>query len=449
MRRDRDRQRWAIVATSLALLAAACGSGGTDDGDASGGGGGGGGDGGSVVFFGTGFHAVEEREAIESEVLADHEGDTDFVTVGTEAELIDRMVAEAETDRGEVSLVNGIHGDLVDLQSQGLLTDLSEVADELADAGIPRELLDLGKLGTDTQWYIPWLQASYVVAANTEALEYLPEGADVERLTYDEFLEWARTTAEEAGTPRFGFPAGEEGLMNRFLQGYLVPSFSGGVVTTFGDTAGWEYLAELWPSVHPQSITYEFMQDPLLNGEVLVAWDHTARLLAALESRPDDFVVVPAPSGPEGRAYMPVSQGLAIPRTSPNPEGAEDLIRYLLEPEVQGVTQNATGFLPVVDVGDDVELSPGAQLVVDAVAQQTEAEDSLVVSLPMGLGEQDEAFSDVFRNVFERVAVNGEDPARAVAPEAANLDELMQSTGAPCWDPDPPSDGEPCSVGGG
>jgi multiple sugar transport system substrate-binding protein len=442
MRRDRYLPGWAVVASCLALLAAACGSGGTDDES----GGGGGGDG--VVFFGTQFNAVEERDAIESEVLADYEGEADFVTVGTEAEFIDRVAAESEADRGEVSLLHGIHGDFADLQSQDLLTDLSDVADELADAGIPQELLDLGKLGTDTQWYIPWLQASYVVAASTEALDYLPEGADVENLTYDEYLEWAGNTAEAEGTPRFGFPAGEEGLMHRFLQGYLVPSFSGGVVTTFGDTAGWEYLAELWQHVHPQSSTYEFMQDPLLNGEVMVAWDHTARLLTALESRPDDFVVVPAPAGPEGRANMPVAAGLAIPRTAANPEGAEDLIRYLLDPETQGVTQNATGFLPVVDVGEGVELSPGVQLVVDAVEQQTQADDSLLVSLPMGLGEQDEAFGDVFRNAFERVAVNGEDAAGAIAQEAANLDELMQSTGAPCWDPDPPSDGQPCSVGG-
>jgi multiple sugar transport system substrate-binding protein len=446
MRRDRYLPGWAVVLSCLALVAAACGSGGTDD-DESGGGGGGGGDG--VVFFGTGFHAVEERDAIESEVLADYEGDTEFVTVGTEAEFIDRIAAESEADRGEVSLVNGIHGDIVDLQSQDLLMDLSDLADELADAGIPRELLDLGKLGTDTQWYIPWLQASYVVAASTEALDYLPQGADVESLTYDQYLEWAQNTAEEAGTPRFGFPAGEEGLMHRFLQGYLVPSFTGGVVTTFGDPAPWQYMADLWPSVHPQSLTYEFMQDPLLNGEVLVAWDHTARLLTALDSRPDDFVVVPAPSGPAGRAYMPVVQAMAIPKTSPNPEGAMDLIRYLLEPETQGVTQNATGFLPVVDIGEDVELSPGVQLVVDAVEQQTQADDSLLVSLPVGLGEQDEAFGDVFRNAFERVAVNGEDAAAAIAQEATNLGELMETTGAPCWEPDPPSDGQPCAVGGG
>lgn len=443
MRRDRYRPGWVVVVSCLALLAAACGSGDSDDG----GGGGGGGDG--VVFFGTQFHAVEERDAITSEVLADYDGEADFVTVGTEAEFIDRVVAESEADAGEVSLLHGIHGDFSDLQSQDMLTDLSDLAAELADAGMPQELLDLGKLGTDTQYYIPWLQASYVVAASTEALDYLPDGADVESLTYDEFLEWAQNTAEAEGTPRFGFPAGEEGLMHRFLQGYLVPSFSGGVVTTFGDTAGWEYLAELWPSVHPQSSTYEFMQDPLLNGEVQVAWDHTARLVAAIESRPDDFVVVPAPAGPEGRAFMPVVAGLAIPRTAPNVEGAEDLIRYLLEPATQGVAQNATGFLPVVDLGDDVEVSPGVQPLVEAVEQQAAADDALFVSLPLGLGESDEAFGDIFRNAFERTAVNGEDVAGAIAEEAANLDELMQTAGAPCWDPDPPSDGEPCPVGGG
>jgi multiple sugar transport system substrate-binding protein len=446
MRRDRYLPGWAVIVSCLALLAAACGSGGTDD-SSGGGGGGGGGDG--VVFFGTGFHAVEERDAIENEVLADYEGDARFVTVATEGEMIDRVVAESEADRGEVSLLNGIHGDMVDIQERDLLTDLSDVADELADAGIPRELLDLGRLGTDTQWYIPWLQASYVVAASEEALEHLPEGADVESLTYDEYLEWARNTEEAMGTPRFGFPAGEEGLMNRFLQGYLVPSYTGGVVTTFGEPAGWEYLAELWQHVHPQSINYEFMQDPLLNGEVLVAWDHTARLLAALDSRPDDFVVAPAPAGPEGRGYLPVVQALAIPRTAPNPEGARDLIRYLLDPEIQVVTQNATGFLPVVEVGEDVELSPGAQLVVDAVDQQRQADDALRVSLPVGLGEQDEAFSDVFRNAFERIAVNGQDPATALPQEVANLDEILQRAGAPCWEPDPPSDGEPCAAGGG
>ena len=100
-----------------------------------------------------------------------------------------------------------------------------------------------------------------------------------------------------------------------------MPSFSGGFVTTFRSkeaVAAWKYMRQLWQYAHPQSLSYEFMQDPLLSGEVLLAWDHVARLKTALDQRPDDFVAFPVPTGPEGPAYMPVLVGLAIPKNAPN-----------------------------------------------------------------------------------------------------------------------------------
>jgi multiple sugar transport system substrate-binding protein len=445
MRRTRLAPKWVATLAGLALLAAACGSG--DDDDEAAVPEEGGGDPGEVVLLSTQFNPVEEADAIRNEILADFAGEADFVTAPSEGEFVDRVTAEAQAGSGEVSLLGALHGTFVDLQAGDMLMDLSDLADEFADAGIPEDLLELGRLGTDQQHYIPWVQASYVVAVNNEALEYLPDGADVESLTYEDYLAWAENTAQGEGAPRFGFPAGEEGLMHRFLQGYLVPAFSGGVVTTFDDTAGWEYLAELWPYVHPQSLSYEFMQDPLLNGEVLVAWDHVARLRTAVDSRPDDFTVVPAPAGPEGRAHMPVVAGLAIPNTAPNPEGAMELIRHLLDPEVQAATLAAVGFFPVVETEASEDLSPGIQLEADAVDQQANADDALLVLLPIGLGDQGGTFNDIYRNAFERVVLNGEDAATAVAQEGDALEQLMQTTGAPCWAPDPPSDG-PCAVGG-
>jgi multiple sugar transport system substrate-binding protein len=447
MRRTRFLSRAAASLAALALVAAACGSGDADDDGGATPEENGGGDPGEVTLFSTQFNPVEEADAIRTQVLTDFAGEVEFVTAATEGEFVDRVTAESQAGEGEVGLLGALHGTFVDLQAADMLMDLSDLAADFEDAGISEELLELGRLGTDQQYYIPWVQASYVVAVNNEALDYLPDGADVESLTYEEYLEWAQNTAEETGAPRFGFPAGEEGLMHRFLQGYLVPAFSGGVVTTFDDTAAWEYLAELWPFVHPQSLTYEFMQDPLLNGEVLVAWDHVARLRTVLDSRPDDFTVVPAPAGPEGRAHMPVVAGLAIPNTSPNPEGAMELIRHLLDPEVQAATMGAVGFFPVVEA-EDAEGTPGLQLEADAVDRQTNAEDALLVLLPIGLQDQGGAFNDIYRNAFERVAINGEDAATAVSQEAASLEQLMQTTGAPCWTPDPPSDG-PCPVGTG
>jgi multiple sugar transport system substrate-binding protein len=447
MRRKEFVTKAMSALAAFTLLAAACGSGDDDD-DAGAPAEEEGGDPGEVVFFSSQFAPVEEADSIRTQVLADFAGEAEFITAGTEAEFVDRVNSEAQAGSGDVSLLGALHGTFVDFQADDLLMDLSDVADDLADAGIPEDLLELGRLGTDQQYYIPWVQASYVLAVNNEALEYLPDGADVESLTYEEYLEWAQNTADESGAPRFGFPAGEEGLMHRFLQGYLVPAFTGGVVTTFDDPSPWEYLAELWPSVHPQSLTYEFMQDPLLNGEVLVAWDHVARLRTALDGRPDQFTVVPAPAGPEGRAHMPVVAGLAVPNTAPNPEGAMELIRHLLDPAVQAATMASVGFFPVVETDEAEELTPGIELEADAVEQQANAEDALLVLLPIGLGDQGGAFNDIYRNAFERVVLNGEEATTAVTQEAQSLNQLMQTTGAPCWAPDPPSDG-PCPVGGG
>ncbi len=72
---------------------------------------------------------------------------------------------------------------------------------------MPQSLLDLGKLGKPTQQYIPWMQATYVMAAKKEALQYLPDGADVNALNYDQLIEWGKNMQEATGQPQIGFPA--------------------------------------------------------------------------------------------------------------------------------------------------------------------------------------------------------------------------------------------------
>ena len=74
----------------------------------------------------------------------------------------------------------------------------------MADAGIAEDFLDLGKLGTDQQWYIPVFQATYFMVAHHDAMQYLPEGADVDSLTYDQLAEWAAAAGDGGrltGTP--------------------------------------------------------------------------------------------------------------------------------------------------------------------------------------------------------------------------------------------------------
>jgi len=68
------------------------------------------------------------------------------------------------------------------------------------------------------------MQASYIMVANKKALSYLPGGADLNALSYDQFAGWAGTIEKKTGQRLLGFPAGAQGLMYRFFEGYLYPS---------------------------------------------------------------------------------------------------------------------------------------------------------------------------------------------------------------------------------
>jgi len=297
------------------------------------------------------------------------------------------------------------------------------------------------------QYYIPWMQATYIMAAHTDALQYLPEGADINAMTWDQLAEWGKNMYDETGEAKLGFPVA--GLFHRFLQGYLFPSYTGGMVTGFNSPEAVEMMEfvrdDLWPYVNPQSISYDFMNEPLLSGEVLVAFDHVARLKPAFDEAAEDFVAFPAPAGPAGRGYMPVVASLGVPFTSSDPEAAQEFIRFVLSPETQAATLRDLGFYPVVAEVDTSDLSEGLAKQAEAVAAQSASEDAIVALLPAGLGARGGEINEIFRNAFNRVIVDGQDIQTVLDEEAATLQALLDETGAPCWAPDPVSEG-PCQI---
>ncbi|MCL4238630.1 MAG: ABC transporter substrate-binding protein [Anaerolineae bacterium] len=397
---------------------------------------------GKVVFMSTQFNIVEETDKARA-ILADF-GAVDFVP-SEEGPLIDLLKAEAEAGSGTVDLVGALHGTFPVLQNEDLLFDLTDLLAGIeAEYELPAAFVELGKMGTaDYQYYIPWMQATYIMAAHMDALQYLPEGADINALTWEQLAAWAKNMYDATGEAQLGLPVA--GLFHRFLEGYLYPSFTGGMVTGFksADAAAmWEWFkADLWPYVHPQSITYEFMQEPLLAGEVLVAFDHTARLINAFNEKPEEFVGFPAPTGPAGLGFMPVVVGLGIPYTAPNPDGAEALLKYMLLPETQARVLQDLAFFPVVGGVDTSNLSAGVAIEAAAVAAQANSPDALPALLPVGLGTRGGEINEIFRNAFTRIVLNGEDIQTVLDQEGASLQTLLDETGAPCWPPDAPSEG--------
>jgi multiple sugar transport system substrate-binding protein len=401
----------------------------------------------STVFLSTQLRPIEEAQKMRDVILKDYKGAVDYVPEQP-AQLPVRIQAEQQGGTHTISLIGALHGELQPLLPINGLVPLDDLAAQLKDRGIPADLMNLGKFGGEHQMYIPWMQATYFMVANKQALPFLPAGVDLNALTYAQLADWAKAIQEKTGKRLLGFPAGPQGLMHRFLEGFLYPSFTGGVVTPFRTPeaeAMWTQFAAMWKFVNPNSASYNFMQEPLLSGDVWIGFDHVARLLDALRQKPNDFVAFPAPVGPKGRGYMPVLAGLAIAKDAPDPKGAAALIDYLTQPSTQIATARAVGFFPVVKATLPPDLDPGVKAASEAIALTENSKDSLASLLPVGLGTHGGEFDKVYTDTFQLIVLRGQ-PVRAVLDRQADaLKRVIEVSGAPCWAPDAPSKG-PCPV---
>ncbi|WP_170341550.1 ABC transporter substrate-binding protein [Ruegeria arenilitoris] len=395
-----------------------------------------------VLFWSTQAKPVEEAQAMREQVLSGFEGGVDYQP-NDGGPWLTRLQAELQAGSGTIGVLGALHGDFSAMNPDDLV-DLND----LGIASASDTFNELATLGAGSLQYIPWMQASYIMAANKEALQYLPEGADINALTYDQLIEWAANAHEAAGEPKFGFPAGPKGLKHRFFQGYLYPSYTNGVVRTFASddaVTAWEKFRELWTHTNPASTNFSFMQEQLLSGDAWIVFDHTSRLAQAFNERPDDFVAFPAPAGPTGRGFMPVLAGVAIPRTAPDMEASKALVAYMMKPETQIATLRATNFFPVVAVDLPADLPPAVKAAGDAVAKMSGSADANPGLLPAGLGDKGGDFNRVYTDAFERIVLGGQDIRTVLDDQKGALEAIMQETGAPCWAPDAPSDG-PCPV---
>ncbi|OLD35097.1 MAG: hypothetical protein AUI83_27525, partial [Armatimonadetes bacterium 13_1_40CM_3_65_7] len=347
-----------------------------------------------VVFTSNQFTPVTEQEWARNTLLPKFTEETGIrvqFTTENEGPYVDRLLAEIKAGKGTIDVTGTLHGIFPVFIASNAITDMTPVQQRL-DARRDRtffpDLLKVSKM-EGIQAFVPWMQATYLIAARKDALKYFPAGRDPMRMTYDDLLQWGENIKKATGQRRIGFPAGPRGLYGRFLHGYVYPSFTGSQVKRFKSAEAvemWRYLRHLWGVTHPSSFTYEFMAQPLLLGEVWVAWDHIARILPALQERSNDFVVLPSPAGPKGRSFLSVIVGLGIPKTADNPDLGERLIEYLTRPSTQVITAQGVAFFPVSPEAAKAAPTGGLKVVADGVSAQAGAPDGRTALLPVGLG---------------------------------------------------------------
>jgi len=159
------------------------------------------------------FVSLQFAPVEEAEKFRDILGDINL-TIGEEGPTIDQILAGSES----VDVLGALHGTFPPLARENALTNMVDVLDDLsADRDIAPAFVQSGLLGSDDFLaYVPWAQATYIMAANNDALAYLPDGADVQAITWQEFADWCQNIWEGEGTQKCGLP--KAGLFHRFLE---------------------------------------------------------------------------------------------------------------------------------------------------------------------------------------------------------------------------------------
>src|SRR5262249_31368603 len=150
--------------------------------------------------------------AMTRDVLAGFNGRPDFNSQPSAADDVSRIQYEQSAGRTTIDLVALADSDLVTLQRSGSLQDLTPLLTQLQHSrSFPPELLVQARLGGDRVSYVPWLQATYMLAVNRKALQYLPEGVDPYHLTYDDLMAWGVRMRAATGQNMIGLPADVSG----------------------------------------------------------------------------------------------------------------------------------------------------------------------------------------------------------------------------------------------
>ena len=393
-----------------------------------------------INFVSTQMTPAAEQKFAKGVLLkgfADESGVTaEFISM-LEHELLARLSAEVAAKKVTISVVGDLHGGLDLMNAKGLYDDLAGIT--LPDRTFIKALEDYAVMA-GRKVYVPWMQATYVMIVNKKAFEYLPAGLTTEdvtgasaKWTYDALLDWSKNLNDAFKGPKLGFPMGPKGLWHRFLHGYIYPSYTGYQAAAFDSLRAvklWEYLKELLPYMHPSSSVWESMDEPLLKEEVLVAWDHTARVKNALIEKPEDFAVVPVPCGPQGRGYITVAVGLAIPVDAPQKENAIKLIDYLTKPDTQVKMLENVGFFPTVKEAEGAIPVGPLKILATGVLAQSGAADSVMVMIP-SLGAKGGEFTATYRDVFTKIVVEGADIGTTITTAADKLRAIFKEIGVP------------------
>jgi len=366
----------------------------------------------TLVFTSRLFSPPREQEFFINEIIKPWEEETGITVnfgILDDDKILDRAEVQETTGHVTTDIIAAHNSRMPDWLDAGYVMDLTPYVDQWTDRHfLPAFEKDTNRDGE--QYFLPVGADVYLLLANNKALSYMPEGTNLDEITWEQYADWAVNIANGEGEGKVcitGIP------MKSWIYMFGGSALSYGA--GFPDINSPEAVEawKIWTKIGaangfvPTVLNIDSCVDPMMREEAWLTVFHNARAGQVYDSNPTQYTLAPAPSGPAGIGSIAGVSGYAILKGAPNEEAAIQFLEYLTRPEIQvKIAKGTGGFIPPVAeaieyLGDD----PTDEVIRKAVLVLNKG---VVSGVPAYLYQDWGAVKQVFDDVFEQMVLNGD-----------------------------------------
>ena len=376
----------------------------------------------TLVFSSRLFSPPAEQLFFINEIIKPFEeehGITVNFSIIDDQTLLQHAEVQQTTNHVTTDIVVSHNGSMPQWLDAGWVEDLTDVVAGWTDRTFSEAFVtDTNRDGR--QYFLPVGADVYLLLANNKTLPYLPDGVDLDAITWDQYAAWAVAIAEGEGEGKVCIT----GIPSKswvYMFGGTGLSYGAGFpdANSEGAMAAWK----VWETIGkaggfvPTVLNVDSCVDPMMREESWLTVFHNARAGQVYASNETAFTLAPAPSGPIGIGSIAGVSGYAIMKGSANYDLAISFLEYLTRPDIQVKLAKGTGgFIPPVEEARDYI---GDEAIDEVINKAVLVLNNGVVSGVPGSDYQDwGAVKACYDDVFEDTILAGLDVTQERLDEA-------------------------------
>lgn len=304
-----------------------------------------------------------EQVFVRDKIIAEFEKEFNVrvsLDVLSATDAIKKVKSEQDTGEYVTDLAIVHSGEMPTFTTKGYVQDIT------ADTNYTDRTIDkdgmfdsVTKVG-DARYFVPISADAYLTVANNKALAYLPQGADVNNLTWEQYAQWASNikngvSGQVGAGPKTMFPA-QAGYNLIYIMGGMGLSYGADFVDV--DSPDMQQAYQLMLQMAQDEVfvneqkNYSTAVDKMKDETAWLSYQHMTQAGEILRYKPDGFTIAAPPAGDAGRGSIVGAWGLGVLDGAPNKALALKFIEYMTRKEVS--YKYCTGLGGIISTVDEV-----------------------------------------------------------------------------------------------